>query len=261
MLLAPIPAPHPSRRGLYALAVVVVVLLSFGLAPATSPARGALRPVDVEIGRVQLGQGGSMRVTVLSRCAAPNIVQELVVGVSQAAGTRFGSAAGEFGIVCDGDWHRTLVEVFGPRFDPGLTQVDAQLDVLDPVHFDPAGSDRDTKTLTVVAPAEVEIGNKGLLRRDGSVRLAVWTRCQRPWVVAGLSVTLTQGSLGPSAFAGSGITCNGRWQKVKLRFDPVGGRFIPGKADALAFFDVLDPDSFDPVDQGQDAERVRIKRR
>lgn len=249
----------PRRRQLLGLALSALLLLSLTLAAPILPARGASAPVDVEIGQVQLGQGGSMRVTVLSRCAAPFIVQELLVGVSQEQGTRFGSAAGEFGIVCDGQWHRTLVEVFGPRFEPGLTQVDAQLDILDPVHFDPAGSDTDTKILDVVAPAEVEIGNKGFLRRDGSVRLPVWSRCQQPWVVAGLSIDLTQGSTGASAFTDSGLTCNGRWQRVRLLLDP-DGRFHKGSADALAFFDVLDPDSFDPVDQGQDSERIRIKR-
>lgn len=241
------------------LGLSMLLLLAFSLAAPVTPARGAAEPVDVEIGRVQLGQGGSMRVTVLSRCSAPFIVQELLVGVSQQEGTRVGFRAGEFGLVCDGRWHRTLVEVFGPRFEPGLTQVDAQLDILDPIQFDPAGSDRDTRILTVEAPAEVEIGNEGLVRRDGSVRLPVWTRCQRPWVVAGLSVSLSQGSIGASAFAESGLTCDGQWHKVRVLLDPEGGRIVTGGADALAFFDVLDPDSFDPVDQGQDSERIRIK--
>lgn len=214
---------------------------------------------EVKISKdVRLGQGDAMLVTVWVRCERPWVPQPLSVGVSQAEGTIFGSASGDFGIVCDDRWHRVDVQVFGSGdgFGRGLTTVDASLSVLDPIDFDPVDQGTDSVTVWVNAAADVKIAEHARLDVNGSLSLPVWVRCQRPWVVAGLSVDASQESgTGGSASGNFGVVCDGRWHRVEVSIDPSPGPF-QGEILVQAFFTVLDPDSFDPVEQAQDTAVV-----
>lgn len=100
-----------------------------------------LPPVEVRIGfQVKLNAGGSASVPVLTRCQRPWVEPDLVVEVTQFAGTVAGTAAGDFGIVCDAQWHRFRVRVVpSSPFVVGQVHVLAFFDVLDPIDFDPVG--------------------------------------------------------------------------------------------------------------------------
>ena len=93
---------------------------------------------------VRLGQGDAMFVRVFARCERPWVPQPLSVGVSQDDGFTVGSTSRESGIVCDDRWHGIDLQVFpsGERFHRGLTTVEASLDVLDPIDFDPVDTGR-----------------------------------------------------------------------------------------------------------------------
>jgi hypothetical protein len=216
--------------------------------------------VEVKISRdVRLGQGDAMLVKVFVRCERPWVPQPLSVGVSQDDGFTVGSTVGEFGIVCDDRWHAIDLQIFpsGERFHRGLTRVDASLDVLDPIDFDPVEQGTDLVSVWVNAAADVKIARHARVEAvHGTLLLPVWTRCQRPWVVAGLSVDVSQESgSGGSAFVEEGLVCDGHWHRVEVPIEPSPGPFL-GDLVAHAFFDVLDPISFDPVDQAQDTAMV-----
>ena len=134
--------------------------------------------------------------------------------------------------------------------------MDASLDVLDPIDFDPVETGTDLVTVWVNAAADVKIARHARVEADGTLLLPVWARCQRPWVVAGLSVNVSQESgSGGSASGEFGLVCDGRWHRVEVPIEPSPGPFL-GDLVAHAFFDVLDPISFDPVDQAQDTAMV-----
>ena len=134
--------------------------------------------------------------------------------------------------------------------------MDAALDVLDPIDFDPVETGTDLVTVWVNAAADVKIARHARVEADGTLLLPVWTRCQRPWVVAGLSVDVSQESgSGGSASGDFGLVCDGRWHRVEVPIEPSPGPFL-GDIVAHAFFDVLDPISFDPVHQAQDTAMV-----
>lgn len=216
---------------------------------------------EVKISRnVRLGQGDAMLVSVFVRCERPWVEPELIVGVSQDEGTNFGSTSGDFGIACDDRWHRIDVQVQGSaaRFHRGLTQVDASFGVLDPIDFDPVDTATDVVTVWVNAAADVKIGDQARIEADGTLLLPVWARCQRPWVVQELAIDVSQESgSGGTASGDFGLVCDGRWRRVEVSIEPVPGPFQPGEVIiAHAFFDVLDPISFDPVHQAQDTATV-----
>ena len=71
--------------------------------------------------------------------------------------------------------------------------MDASLDVQDPIDFDPVDQATDSVTVWVRAPAEVRIFWRGELNEAGEASIVVLARCQPPWVIAVLSVELTQG--------------------------------------------------------------------
>jgi hypothetical protein len=216
---------------------------------------------EVHIGRnVRLGQGNAILVPIFARCDEPWVVSDLVVEVTQAAGTRAGTAAGDFGIVCDERWHRVEVQVFSSvdRFLPELTAVTASFSVLDPIDFDPVETAVDSITVFVRAPASVELFHRGRVLDDGSTVVFAKVRCLRPWVVQELTVEILQGGVAGSTSGEFGIECDERWRFLRLPIAPAGGVFAPGDAEAHAFFTVLDPLSFDPVFQGQDHEVIEL---
>jgi hypothetical protein len=130
--------------------------------------------------------------------------------------------------------------------------------VLDPIDFDPVDSDTDSVTVWVHAAADVLIGRRAEISAGGTLQLPVFVRCQQPWVVQGLAVDVTQTPNGGSNAGDFGIVCDGEWHRVVVPIDPVVGPWFPGPADANAFFTVLDPDSFDPVDQAQDSRTIQL---
>ena len=217
--------------------------------------------VEVNVSRdVRLGQGDAMLVKVFVRCERPWVPQPMTIEVSQDDGSTVGSTSGEFGIVCDDRWHGIDVQVFpsGERFHRGLTRVDAALEVLDPIDFDPVEQGTDSVTVWVNAAADVKIARHARVEAvHGTLLLPVWARCQRPWVVAELSVDVGQEETGAggSASGDFGLVCDGRWHRVEVPVEPSPGPFL-GAFVAHAFFTVLDPISFDPVDQAQDTEII-----
>ena len=151
------------------------------------------------------------------------------------------------------------VPSFGSRWEGGPTTVSASLSILDPVTFDPAGNATDSLTPDVPAPADVEIGDRARLRIDGSVVLRVDVRCQEPWIVQELSVVLSQGGATGTDAGDFGIACTGRWRHVRLIVFPDSGTFVASAAQVDASFTVLDPDSFDPVDQAQASQEISVR--
>jgi hypothetical protein len=228
------------------------------------PARDAISDfvhgqAEVKVSRdVRLGQEDAALVTVFVRCERPWIAQPMVVSVAQDEGFTNGSAVHD-GIVCDDRWHRIDLRVYpsDERFHRGLTTVDASLDVLDPIDFDPVEQATDSVTGWVDAAADVKIARHARVEADGTLLLPVWARCQEPWVVQGLSVDLFQEDTGAGGSASGefGLSCDGRWRRVEVPVEPAPGPFL-GSFVAHAFFTVLDPVSFDPVDQAQDTEDV-----
>jgi hypothetical protein len=98
-----------------------------------------LAPVEVRIGwQVKLNAGGSASVPVKARCQRPWVEPGLSVEVSQSDGTTGGSASGDFGLVCDAQWHAFRVRVIpSSPFAVGTVHVLAYLTVYDPLSFDP----------------------------------------------------------------------------------------------------------------------------
>jgi hypothetical protein len=210
---------------------------------------------------VRLGQGDAILVGVWARCDRPWVAQELTVSVSQDEGTNVGSTSGSFGFSCDDRWHRIEAAVFSAAgdFHAGRTQVDAAMSVLDPIDFDPVATATDSDTVWVAPAAAVKIGARASLDAQGSLVLPLWVKCQRPWLVQDLAVDAAQESgTGGSVSGDFGIVCDARWDRVEVTIVPVPGPFQPGTAEVHAFFTVLDPDSFDPVAQGQDTATVDV---
>jgi len=242
------------------LATLSLLFVGMSAGPAAAGS-GTTDPVEVAIDGVGIGQGGEwMNVDVSARCDSAYEVQDLVVDVSQDAGFLFGSVAGTFGLVCDDQWHMLTVQVpsSGDRWHGGATVVTALLDIVDPDTGDPVDQAVDTLQTNVREPAEVELLDRAHLKSSGAAVVRVKVRCEDPLVVQDLVVDLSQGSVGASRSGEFGVVCDGRWHRLKLRLRPSSGSFHAGSADALAFFTVLDPDSFDPFWQGQDSETLTL---
>ena len=128
-----------ARIGLvpFLVTILVVALATPALAGTggSGSTRHRGRPAEVKLAReVRLGQFSQAEVTLWTRCKTPFVVQELVVDLTQVGGNS-GSRAGDFGIVCDGAWHRLTLSVNTPDggpFGPGFTRVTARLTVIDP---------------------------------------------------------------------------------------------------------------------------------
>lgn len=99
-----------------------------------------------------------------------------------------------------------------------------------------------------ISRTEVRVFWRGELDEAGSASVRVRARCPRPWVVANLSVQLTQGGE-----AGQGntqdffLSCTGRWIRRVVKIIPAPGTFEPGASRATASFSILDPNTGDPV--------------
>ena len=169
---------------------------------------------------VRLGQFSEAVVTLWTHCQEPFVVQELVVELVQAGGDS-GSRSGDFGIVCDGAWHRLTISVNTPDggpFGPRLTTVTARLTVSDPVTGDPVQQARDRITDFVHAQVEVKVSRDVRLGQGDALLVKVYVRCERPWVPQPLTVFTSQddgstvgstsGELGSSVpIAGTASTC------------------------------------------------------
>ncbi len=242
-------------------AVLAATIAAVPFAGTAAAAEDTTGPADVSIGDVSLGPGGEwMNVSVTARCDEPNVVGDLVVEVSQDAGARFGSVAGDLGVTCDGAPHALDLQIpsFGGRWHGGTTLVQASFSIYDPVTGDPVDQAVDSVGVDVRAPADVELRHRAKLRPSGAVVLRLRVRCSDELVVQDLEVELSQGSVGASKAGDFGIECDGRWERVRLRLRPLSGWFHPGDADAFAYLTVLDPDSFDPVWQARDTETLTL---
>jgi hypothetical protein len=145
--------------------------------------------------RGSIGVESSAVVHIWQRCKDGVVVAETVVEVNQP-GAGGGVSAGDFGMVCDGRWHRidvTVSSTSGSPFVPGLADVDARFTVLDPESFDPLPQGVDSRRVWLQAPAQVFVFWRGALDEAGNASVAVVARCQPPWTVALLSLELTQG--------------------------------------------------------------------
>jgi hypothetical protein len=240
-----------------------LALLCFATSLALGPSGSALaspNPVQVSIlDHAEVGRFGAAIVTLRARCHAPWLVQGLSVQVSQGAVA--GASYGVFDLGCDNAWHVLTVgvsSITGEAFVPGLARVAATLTVVDPVSLEPVGQAEASRTVELIAPAEVVISPHGVVIGSGTGQVFVQTRCQAPWVIQELVVELGQEHTGGLAAGVFGLECDGRWHNRVLRIQPVPTPFERGPATALAFFTILDPVDFDPVWQGQDSETVSL---
>jgi hypothetical protein len=224
-----------------------LVLVATPIANAT-PHR-ALPAAQVHIARKSsIGVNSSAVVHIWQRCTNGVVVAETVVEVTQPGAG--GVSAGDFGMMCDGHWHRVDVTVSSTTapFAPGLADVDARFTVLDPDSFDPLPQGVDSRQVWVAAPAQVRVFGRGVLDEAGNASVAVWARCQAPWTVALLSVELTQGDdAGQGHSNDFGLACDGRWFRRVLKVVPSPGSFEPGASEANASLSILDPNTGDPV--------------
>jgi hypothetical protein len=208
-----------------------------------------------------VGRFDTAVLNLSTACRDKAIVAELTVQVTQ--GDLTGSRSGVFGIVCDGRTHRVLVEVSsstGGPFNAALVHVDALLTVLDPDSMDPLPQGRDSADVRLLPAAQVRIGSPVHLTRGGSAIVPIWTKCQRPWVDAGLDVDVSQGMTGGSAFVGDGaIVCDAHWHFRLVRAVPTSP-FTRGSVHIDVFLTVYAPVDFDPVDQARASADRRIFR-
>jgi hypothetical protein len=231
---------------------------------AVTPAQAATAPARVNIGpTATVGRFDTAVLNIWTACRDQALVAELTVEVTQD--TVSGSRSGDFGITCDGGFHRVQVELFsdtGDPFNAGPVHVTALLTVLDPDSMDPLPQGRDSADVTLLAAVDVKIGGPVHLNKDGSVGVPVKTRCQRPWVDAGLDVDVSQnaGTNGGGTFVGDGaLVCDARWHKRIVRVIPTSP-FAVGSVHIDVFLTVYDPDSFDPVDQARASADRRVVR-
>lgn len=246
-----------TRSVLTALFASSLVLVA---APATNAAPHRHLPAaQVNIARnAAMGVNGSATVNVWQRCMSGAVAAELTVEVAQSDAS--GSRSGVFGIVCDGRWHRTGVEIAstsGSPFTPGLADADARFTVLDPESFDPLPQGVDSERVWLAAPAQVRVSWRGELDGAGQATLVVWARCLAPWAVSDLSVELSQG---PDSGLGNtgdfGLACDGGWFRRDVKVIPSPGWFEPGRSLASASFTVLDLSTGDPVYTARSTKNV-----
>jgi hypothetical protein len=242
------------------LAASAVGLSLFGMAGPPAHADGYRPAAQVDISPyAKEAQRGAIIVHLTARCRPGNVVQELIIGYSQNGFSHEQPAGVD--LPCDGLWHR--LRVTGPEaFEPGPAHITARLTVIDQVTGDPKPQAVDSQQVWVEPAAKVAIGKYVKLADDGTAVVAAWVRCDQPWVAAGLVVELVQGDVGgasgTASLPGEFISCDDRWHGVFLRVTPAETPFSPGPARVLAFFDVLDPISFDPVAQAQANTNVWI---
>jgi hypothetical protein len=234
---------------------VATALVPAARAQAATPAATVVIASPGKVGRFDTAV-----INLSQSCRAGAVVAELVVEVKQ--GTLTGTKAGPLGARCDGLTHKLQVEVFsstGDKFLPGPVQVSALFTVLDPDSMDPLPQGRDSATVTLLPAVEVAIGQEGAVGRFESVSIPVLYRCQRPWIVSGLDVNVTQGGVSGTAFRETGLVCNARWHHVSVGVSTgSGGSFGRGFADVNVSITVQDPESFDPVDQARTSKHLWI---
>ncbi len=243
------------------LAAGAIGLSLFGTAGSAAHADGRRADAQVDISPfAKEGQRGSILLNLTARCAPGNVLQELVIGYSQ---NDFSVEQAAFvDLTCDGRWHR--LRVSGPEaFEPGPADITARLTVIDAVTGDPKQQGVDSQRVWVEPAAKVAVGTHVRLKGDGTAVVAVSVRCDQPWIAAGLSIELSTGVVGGAsgtAFVeGDDISCDDRWHRLFVPVTSGGVAFSRGEATVFAFFDVLDPISFDPVTQAQAVTTVRIR--
>jgi hypothetical protein len=249
------------RRVWRFLAASAVGLSLVATAGPTVHAGGHRPAAQVDISRfAKEGQRGSILLNLTARCQPGNVVQELLIGYSQGDFTYEQPATVD--LPCDGRWHR--LRVTGPEaFEPGRAHITARLTVIDEVTGDPKPQAVDSQDVWVEPAAKVAIGKHVWLDDDGTAVVVASVRCDQPWVAAELVIELFQGGVGGAsgtAFVeGDAIPCDDRWHRLFVRVSPAEVAFSKGAATVLAFFDVLDPISFDPVTQAQANTTVWIR--
>jgi hypothetical protein len=250
------------RRPFRLVATVFAVAL-VGALGVGAPAEAATAPARVTIGpSATVGRFDTAVLNIWTACRDKAIVAELTVAVTQGDVT--GSRSDDFGIVCDGAFHRIQVELFSGTGDPyvaGLVHVDALLTVLDPDSTDPLPQGRDSADVTLQPAVAVKIGGPVHLNKDGSAGVPARTKCQRPWVDANLDVVLSQNTVGGiTSIVDGPVSCDARWHTVRVRVTPSGGALELGSVHVDVFFTVHDPQSFDPVDQARASADRRLVR-
>lgn len=233
------------------------------VAAAARPARAGAAVVpaaEVQVSpRAREGQGGTIRASLLARCATPYTFQELSVEFSQGGFTA--PSMQLRAVACDGQWHGVAV-TSQEGFDPGHASLSARMTVIDDVTGDPARQAVDTQAIWVRPAARVVISNAHLLS-NGAVVIRLRARCDRPWVESSLTLSLTQGvgenGVGASPrFPSGGVVCDEVWHAVDLRTRKHSGfRRAPARMDAT--LTVFDPLSFDPVSQASAGRSVLIR--
>jgi hypothetical protein len=240
------------------LVAVLGALASAAAVVAAPPALAAVPPASVRVvGPGALGRSDSDAVVPLQeRCKVGWQSRDVVVTVTQGGVT--GTLTQAAGIPCDGTWHdvRLSVSSAGPEFSVGGSHVTAKLTAHNPSD----GANRTASTssfLNLLEQSEIRLGTAPVRMGSGGVpRVPVRLRCQVPWVVSELLVTVSQndGALTrtqPLSAGDSRLVCDGEWH----RFVVYVGRprdddyFFFGPARVDLAVDVQDPVSFDPVDQ------------
>jgi len=255
------------RTSLIALLGAVASVAAVVAAP---PASAAVPPASVRVvGPGAIGRFDDQAVVPLQeRCRVGWQARNIVVTVTQ--GTVTGTLTQAAGIPCDGTWHDVRLSVSsstGEEFAPGDSRVSAKLTA----HNPSGGLNRTASAssyLKLLEQAEIELGTMAVRMGSGGVpRVPVRFRCQVPWVVSELGVTVSQndGALTRSAFlhgdTDSRLICDGEWHRIVVYVGrPIDEEyFFYGPARVDLTLDVQDPVSFDPVDQANATAMTTIQ--
>jgi hypothetical protein len=255
------------QRGAVAVSAVIFVALIGGPALAATS-------VHV-VGATQIEGGAAVRATAVVTCAPvpADAYAALFLTIFQGAANspyyREGQGGvgleGINGLVCDGSSHsysfpvRLTPYFVDKKFTPGRAGFEWNVQACRSNGCHALGGP--TQGSIWIRPvashdSEVHIFWRGTLDAAGTASLWIVARCPRPWVVADLSVGLTQGGdTGRGDTQDYFLTCDGRWFRRVVKIVPSPGSFDPGKAWARASFSLLDPGTGDPV--GEPAHEAR----
>lgn len=238
--------------------MAAVATVTIGITGYVAEATSARVAARVDISQwAKEGQNGTTLLNLRAKCQSGHVVQQLVMGYSQ--GDVDYDQPTQVDLVCDGRWHRLRVSAPG-GLEPGPADVTARLTVIDAVTGVAAPQAVDTQRVWVEPAAKVAVKRHVRLNDDGTASVTAFVRCDQPWIVQELVLSLTQGAGGGSAFQTDGIACDDRWHTVVLNITPGQVPFSAGEAQVQAYFTVLDPLSFDPVAQAQATATVRLRR-
>ncbi len=261
-----------SRRRRYELGSVMVSTIIIAVLIA-SPALAAT-VVDV-VRADQIEGGAAVQATATVTCdripadSYAALILTIFQGKANSPYYREGQGGvgleGVNGLVCDGSPHSYSFTVrltsffLDKKFTPGKAGFEWFVQACSPAGCNGLGGP--TQGSITIRPSrfhksEVHIFWRGSLDEAGSASIWVVARCPRPWVVANLSVGLTQGGdTGVGNTQDYFLACDGRWFRRVVKIVPSPGTFEPGKSRATASFSILDPNTGDPV--GEPARDAR----